>query len=191
MMRQVLRFYASFLKTLGAAQACGGQRDQRKSTESGKRRGYHDDHPLSSPSTRESRTTHVDAVHEVEELFDAILAVPSLAGLDLVGAVLEVLCGLDTLGGLALLSDGRCDLKMRSAAGPARSTGPTSWLADRHSTLTSSGSSSSSSSSGASSPLSSDSSSSLSPSSAGASACALHGDISHARSPRERNVDVQ
>lgn len=73
-----------------------------------------------------------------------------------------------------------------------RSATPTSRLVDRHSTLTSSGSSSSSSSSsGASSPLSSDSSSSLSPSSAGASACALHGDISHAKSPLERNVDVQ
>lgn len=141
---------------------------------------------------RETRTTHVDAVHEVEELLDAVLAMPSLAGLDLVGAVLEVLCGLHTLGGLALLSDGRCDLRRGSAAGPARSTTPTSRLADRHSTLTSSGSSSSSSSaSSASSPLSSDSSSSLSPSSAGASACALYGDISDAKSPGDRNVNVQ
>jgi hypothetical protein len=55
-------------------------------------------------------TTHVDTVHEVEELLDAVLAVPALSALDLLRAVLEVFRGLGAHRVLALLSNGRCGL---------------------------------------------------------------------------------
>jgi hypothetical protein len=50
-------------------------------------------------------------VHEVEQLLDAVLVFPSLASLDFIGAVLEVLGRLDAFSVLALLPDGRCRLR--------------------------------------------------------------------------------
>lgn len=54
-----------------------------------------------------SNATHVDTVHQVEELLDAVLAVPALSALDLLRAVLEVFRGLGAHRVLALLSDCR------------------------------------------------------------------------------------
>lgn len=64
---------------------------------------------LFSPGAR-ALWTHVDAVHEVEELLDAVLALPSLPTLDLLAAVLEVLGWTLTFLSLALFSDSRCRL---------------------------------------------------------------------------------
>lgn len=59
----------------------------------------------SKSSNSLSGKTHVNAVHQVEELLDAVLSLPSLTALYLFGTVLEVLGRFNTLGLFAVFAD--------------------------------------------------------------------------------------
>lgn len=54
--------------------------------------------------------THIDTVHQVEELLDTVLSVPSLSTLNLLATVLEMLSRFSTFRFLAFLSNSRCGL---------------------------------------------------------------------------------